>query len=411
MNQGPFEKKVVIWLAVIAGVSLLTFLVLMFFGSELEDVKSAGSDAYSSSAVGHKAFADLLTRLQVDVTLSRFMSAGKARGESVLVIAEPTMAGYGEEAADKLRKMIELADRTILILPKRTSVPDQDRPGWILQADIIRESVVEAVMDAAGVEGDLVRVGKGDLAPVFRGGTIEGTPSLTEAQLIRSTEITPLVTSARGILVGEVDPGRGRRLLVISDPDLVSTHGLADGDNAVIAAAAVFDLLGADRAVIIDETLHGHELPPNIWASMLVFPLSLATAQVLLILAIVFWAAVGRFGAPLPVNLAPEHGKEVLIGNTADLLVYGGHTAEVLKRYFTTTVLDLARAFKAPAGLSRSEVLKWVAALGEKRGVRLDLLALGVEVEAAVRGRKKTESLSATAMKIHRYKKEILHGS
>jgi len=254
-------------------------------------------------------------------------------------------------------------------------------------------------------------VGEHDLAPIFRGGTIEGSPSLTEAQLIRSTEIAPLVTSARGILVGEVGLDGSRRLLVISDPDLVSTHGLADGDNAVIAATAVFDLLGDDRTVTIDETLHGYELPPNIWGSLLVFPLSLATAQVLLILAILIWAALGRFGAPLPVNLTPEHGKEVLIGNTADLLVYGGHTSQVLKRYFTTTVLDLARTFNAPAGLSRTESLKWVAALGKKRGTSLDLLSLGAEVKAAGSAAKRADALSSTAMKIHRYKKEILHGS
>ncbi len=411
MSRGPFEKRVVIWLASIAGVSLLAFLTLMFFGSDLSEVQSAGSDAYSSSAVGHKAFVDLLTRLGVKVTLSRFKSAGKARGMAVLIIAEPTMAGISGEAGEKLRKMIELADRTILILPKRRASEDPDRPGWIINAKMVLKETVEGVMTAAGIDGDLIRVGVDDLAPVFRGGTMEGTPGLSEAQLIRSTEMTPLVTSARGILVGEITSSGSRRLIVISDPDLVSTHGMADGDNAVIATTVVFDLLGDDRTVTVDETLHGYELPPNIWGSLLVFPLSLATAQVLLILAIVVWAAVGRFGAPLPVNLAPEHGKEVLIGNTADLLVYGGHTSKVLKRYFTTTVLDLARAFSAPAGLSRTEAVKWVAALGKKRGATLDLLAIGAEVREAGTAGKSADSLSGTAMKIHRYKKEILHGS
>ena len=426
MSDGPFQKKVVIWLSAIGGVSLVAFMILMLFGPEVTGVKSAGSDAYSASAVGHKAFADLLERLGVSVRISRFNSAAKARGHAVLIIAEPTGAASDEEAGEKLRKMLELADRTILILPKRSSREDPEKPGWIRGADLVAPSTVSGVMEVAGIKGELVRVKQDELSPVFRGGSIKGEPEIAEVQLIRSTELTPLVTCARGILVGEFtgagfgrvaeSAGEGlgysrRRLIVISDPDLVSTHGLADGDNAVIAAETVFDLLGEERSVTIDETLHGHELPPTIWGSLLVFPLSLASAQMLLILAILVWTAWGRFGAPLPMQAAVEHGKEVLIGNTADLLVYGGHTSRILDRYFLTTVTDLARVFKAPAGMSRSETLSWLADLGRKRGVRQDLLAIRDGIRAIPPRGKNAEALSAAAMKLHRYKKELLHGS
>jgi hypothetical protein len=369
-----------------------------------------GPDAYSRSALGHRAFVDLLQRLGVTVTLSRFKSGDKARDQAVLIIAEPRLDHDEDDPGEALARMIGRVDRTILILPKRSSREDPKKPGWVRGSRLISREHVEGVMEAAGVKGDLVRVEDDELSPVFQDGRIEGRPSLSQAQLIRSTELIPLVTSIRGILVGEVAIDE-RRLIVISDPDLVSTHGFTDGDNAVVAAATVFELLGDDRTVLIDETLHGHELPPNIWGALFVFPLSLATAQVLLILALLVWAAWGRFGAPLPGSSGPEHGKGVLIANTADLLVYGGHAGSVLKRYFAATVLDLARTFKAPAGLGNTETLEWLAGIGKKRGVGEDLLALSAEVRETVKGEKNAEKLSAAAMKIHRYKKEILHGS
>ncbi len=410
MSRGPFEKRVVIWLSAIAAASLLAFLLLMFFGGDLGSVRSAGSDAYSRSAVGHMAFVDLLERLGVTVTLSRFKSGDQARDEVVLIIAEPHLSASDDDPGRELRKMIDLVDRTILILPKRSSREDPKNPGWITRAPVIPPGAVEEVMEAAGIKGDLVRVKEDELPPIFQGGMIAGRPRLAEVQLIRSTELTPLVTCARGMLVGEI-VREDRRLIVITDPDLISTHGLADGDNAVIATKMVFDLLGDDRAVFFDETLHGHELPPTIWGAMFMFPLSLATVQVLLVLALLIWAALGRFGAPLPPGDGAEHGKALLITNTADLLVYGGHTGSVLDRYFLTTVQDLAHTFKAPAGLSRTATLNWLAALGEKRGIGRDLNDLRAQVREISRGGKKADRLSLVAMKIHRYKKEILYGS
>ncbi len=410
MSRGPFEKRVVIRLSAIAGASLVAFLLLMFFGADLGGVRSAGSDAYSRSAVGHMAFVGLLERLGVTVTLSRFKSGDKARDEVVLIIAEPHLSASDDDPGEEVRRMIDLVDRTILILPKRSSLEDPKKPGWITKAPVIPRGAVEEVMEAAGIKGDLVRVKPDELPPVFKGGMIAGRPRVAEVQLIHSTELTPLVTCARGMLVGEIAV-EDRRLIVITDPDLVSTHGLADGDNAVIAAATVFDLLGDDRTVFFDETLHGHELPPNIWGAMFVFPLSLATAQVLLVLVLLVWAALGRFGAALPPVDGAEHGKALLIANTADLLVNGGHTGSVLERYFSTTARDLARVFNAPAGLSKTQTLDWLTAIGEKRGVGRDLMDLRAQVREIARGEKKAERLSVVAMKIHRYKKEILYGS
>ncbi len=411
MSRGPFEKRVVVWLSVIGGVSLVAFLLLMFFGADISGVNSAGSDAYSRSAVGHHAFVALLEKLGVTVNVSRFKSADKARDEAVLVIAEPRLGGIDDERAAKLKRMLTLADKTILVLPKRLALEDEKRPGWIAHAPLMSRESVEDVITAAGIEADLVRVGERELPPVFPGGEIEGRPYLKQVQLLRSATIRPLLASNRGILVGEIQRG-DRTLIVLADPDLLSTHGLSAGDNAVVAAATVFRLLSENRAVLIDETMHGHELPPNIWRALFVYPLSLATCQVFLVFLILIWAAVGRFGAPLPGGAGPAQGKDVLIANTADLLVFGGHVGSVLTRYFSTTVLDLARTFNCPPGLSSAETMDWVNRLGRKRGLRTDLGELRPEIRASSgNDRRAAERLSAVAMKVHRYKEEILDGS
>ncbi len=60
----------------------------------------------------------------------------------------------------------------------------------------------------------------------------------TPTQLVRGDDLQPIVSSERGMLIGELNE-RGRRIWVLSDPDVISNHGLARGGNAALAVASI----------------------------------------------------------------------------------------------------------------------------------------------------------------------------
>ena len=410
MNRGPFEKRVVIVVAGVGVLSLLAFLVLMLFGDEVGGVSSSGSDSYSRSAVGHQAFVKFLERLDIPISVSRFASADKARAGSVLVIAEPAVSLRDEEAAGKLARMIEGADAVLLVLPKWRTTPDPKRRGFAGAAHLLSPESVLAVLKAAGIEADIERVAKGEARAVWRRNDLGGSPSLRFAQFLDSAGVDPIVRADRGILVGEV-PRRGGRLMVLADPDVISNHGLGRGDNALLAAAMVRELGAGAKPVVVDETLHGHEVAPNIWRSLFTLPLGLATAQGAVLLLLLLWAAGGRFGAPLPPEPGLARGKGLLIANTAALLQFGGHSKSVLDRYLLSTLREVAQALHAPSDLDGAELNDWLAAVGARRSTTIDPRHLAREVKRiGAAGVRAAAGIPALAGEIHRYKEEILNG-
>ena len=105
--------------------------------------------------------------------------------------------------------------------------------------------------------------------------------------------------------------------------------------------------------MVFDETIHGFDRVPGLLAESLRFPLVLGVLQSLLLLAVVLWAGMGRFGKPLPAAPALAAGKEVLIDNTAKLLVTGGHAGDSLLRYFRQTTRTVAAHYVLLAGAGR----------------------------------------------------------
>jgi hypothetical protein len=166
----------------------------------------------------------------------------------------------------------------------------------------------------------------------------------------------------------------------------------------------------------MDETLHGHISTPSLWRELFSFPLSLASASVLIVLAILLWSAMGRFGKPLPPLSAMAPGKRFLIDNTAELIRYGGHAAHALERYLHATVQDVARASHAPAHLGPAELRDWLLRAARARKVEIDLVALEREVADVVgpgptSGHRQAVRALATAGRIHRWRQEMTNGS
>jgi uncharacterized protein DUF4350 len=406
--ESPFRRPVLVALVGAAAGSLALALVLVVLPPEGAQVDSSGADAFSRSALGHRAFVDLLRAEGVPVVVSRYASSARASDTALLVLAEPRLDGASSPRGQKLSDMLEAVETVLLVLPKWAGQPDPAAPGWIRAAELLRTEVVDYTLKAAKVEAFVVRPGVVGDCQGARWAADWAEPQLLSAP---SPSVRPLIQCAGGILLAEVQVEDGARILVLSDPDLIANHGLGRGDNAHLAVDVVGRARQPGQAVVVDETLHGHERSPSLWRELFAFPLLPSVLQAGLALAALVWSGMGRFGAPVPVPAARASGRDVLIENTASLIRSAGHSVYTLGRYLEASLADVARALHAPAFAKPGELRSWLQAVGRSRGTRVELGALEKQV-AHVRDTdpRTAEPIVAAARRVHRWKQEMIRG-
>lgn len=240
-------------------------------------------------------------------------------------------------------------------------------------------------------------------------------------QLIRSSELRPVVGNANGMLVGElVDDGQ--IIWVVSDPDVLSNHGLHRGDNAVFAARLFerFTMAGGSPGgnLVFDETIHGYIQAQGSPIKLLFrFPFVIVTWLVCATAALLVLAGTRRFGVPRKPGRELDFGKALLIENSARLMDYAGHHAPVLKRYVRSTVNTTARALHAPPTLRGAALIEWLDRIGQARGLERNCSDILQNLDTAntdnqnTSGNANISRLFDCAGQIHRWKGEILDGS
>jgi hypothetical protein len=407
--EGPFSRRALAWLVGVGASSLGLALALLATGApESAEVASAGADAYSRSALGHRGFVALARAGGVPVLVSRYDSGRRAGSSGVLVIAEPRLPEADPNRARRLARMLTEARTALLVLPKWTGSEDPARPGWIGEASALPAMDVRRVLSAAGVAARLVReTGTGS----ERCEGLESPVTLPRPQLLAPTteRLKPLVSCPGGLLLG-IEEREGLRLFVLSDPDLLANHGLGRGANAQAAGAIVALARAGEKALVLDETLHGHERVPALWRELFTFPLLPAVVQAALAALALLLAGLGRFGAPVEAGLGIAPGKGVLIENTAFLLRSAGHSGHTLGRYFDATVAEVARAVHAPPGAGPSEIRELLAAAARRRRVSVDLRTLEEQVERVRRQEAAEAAVVSTARRVFRLREEMLRG-
>ena len=394
-----FSPRTVLWLIAVGSLCFAGAAYLSIYGGE----STAGANSYSYSAIGHRAFVETLKRVGVPIVVSGNDSRAKAGRTALLVLAEPELP---DEDDHDLTEMLS-ADTLLLVLPKWQGAPDASKPHWLASAALLPLDEVNAILRLVLAEAEVRRAGS---APTWNPGTLAIAPTLAVPQLVEAPGLEPIVASDHGILVGELRRGR-QRLWILSDPDVLSNHGLGRGDNAVLALALVDSLRPRGGTVVLDETIHGFRQNPSLWQAMFEYPFVVATLQAVAAALALIWAAAGRFGAPLPAERALKAGKETLLGNTAGLLQFGGHGPEILRRYREAAFRDVARRLRAPRHLGDDALVDWVDRVGEARGLRRRFADLRREVDAASAATGPGDAgLLRAARNIYRWKQEIVDG-
>lgn len=405
MTPVSFTRTGAALLAGAAAISLVATFALAVFGDLLAEPASFGADSWSRSALGHRAFVELARAEGHAVLVSRHRTAERAREGALTALLEPAVGGEdGGRSKAMVGDIRSGAARLLVVLPKRVGFFDQLRPRWI---GSVRYAPIEAanrVLEALSIEGSAIR-------PPASVGAWTGplpAPDIDDPQLLHSAQLRPLVASAAGMLVGELQSD-GLHLIVLSDPDVLETHGLGRGRNAELAMA-ILDRFGGERTLVVDETLHGHEIEPSITRELLRFPLVLATLQALVMLGLLAWAAVVRFGRPLAPASLLRPGKVFLVEHTADLLRAGGHAGEAARAYLHAA-REMVLARVPPPGGSETPAA-WLLRLEAARGKAGTLRRLEQRVARIEDGRRGAEIEAVrAAQQISRWREELTDGA
>lgn len=384
--------------------SLVLSFLLMVFRSEAVDEVSVGSDSYSVSALGHHVLVELLRETGRPVSRSRFQTGLRAR-RALLLLAEPDIRD-----AEQFDELLASAERVLVVLPKRRGTRDPERDHWIGD-DGLRD--LDDATDVLKTISDHATVQRFELPPnvwQFLGDVPElPFPRIDDLQVLKGSGFRPLIRCQHGTLLGAFSTDHGT-VHVLADPDVLANHGIDDGDNAAFALGAL-DALREDRGLVVDETLHGFELAPSLWEELGRFPLALVLAQAFLLLFVVGWIGLGRFGPTVPLPRALPNDKQFLLDNTASLLMRGDHALQAVRRYFRHTVRRTARRLGVQQGADEQLLAVLKARATQLRrdsfsGLCAELEQLGGETRNV-----HPQQAVELARRIHQECEEIVHGS
>lgn len=408
--EGGFSRRALRWIVGTAVVSFVAAVLLGVYGADLERRPTAEANTFSYSALGYHGLFEFLRAMGLGVVARQTPAGGVGPGKPLL-LAEPE----GRDP-ERLKTLYDEARShrasLVVVLPKWTpGAQRKKRPDWLASVTLISPVEVRRVLRQLGDAGlkdvEVARTG-GPLRCSSPWGSpaagIEIDSGVVQL-LAPSPALEPVVACAGGLLIA-----RRARTYLIADPDLLNNQGLGRAGNA----EAVYQFLVHDLAVtgvVFDETIHGFDRVPGLLAESLRFPLVLGVLQSFLLLAVVLWAGMGRFGKPLPAVAGLAAGKEVLIDNTAKLLASGGHAGDSLLRYFRQTTRAVAAHYFLSPELADGERLARLQRLTEGHGLKMSLAALERGIGGLPPGTRGEEQAARLARRLHEWRMTMTKGT
>lgn len=400
----PFSGRTIGILTVVGIAAFLGSLYFMIFGDDTGSLKSSGPDAFSRSAVGDRAFIELLNRRGITTMVSRFDSAKRAGHNGLLVLAQPA----GDNVSIPVLAQTMHGPQELIVLPKWAGEPATLNEAWLASMALLPESTVNKVLHQILPSASIRR---GAEAVTIEAARFGGDVRLTSPQYIGGNGVSAVLATADGVLIAEL-PQADRRVWVLADPDLISNHGLDDGDNATVALNIIEQLRPQDAVVVFDEVIHGHEQRPNLLREAFRPPFLGVMITGIATLALTIWAGALRFGSPAPSQPAIAAGKTTLLGNAADLLNRAGSSSFLLQRYARMILAQTVAALHGPRGVAAREQVVWLDRLATSRGATQPLHSIIEEVDRLTEAAStQPHAAIATALRLYRWKQEVLDGN
>ncbi len=405
MKPPGFKVRGITAAILVLGASFV-FALLMLLFSDGEGEPNPNTNGYSKSSIGHELLINMLDELGYQVRINRLTDPGSTIAGDLVIYAEPNVGFLPD--GEELASVLETAGAVLLVLPKRLGVVDPDDPQKILRSSTSVNA--QEVLSRFLMNAEVMPPDESDLEPIsLTQNSFEKVPQVASLQLMDAPFLDVLMRTERGVFLGR-DGEESGNLFVLSDPDIIATHGLMHGDNAELVVAIIDHILPEGGAIVFDESAHGFAVSKSFWQELFRFPLSLATLHGFLVFLILMWITLGRMGQKrvLPPTIPP--GKRFLLENVSNLLTFYGHRGFLGHKYLDNSLRRTANKLRISG--SKQEIEARLEVMAEQRN-------LGWEVErwrselGANKGitARSAQSVLRVAREVHQWNREMLNGS
>ena len=394
-GDSPFSARVVAILIAIAVFSFGGVMVMAGWAPELRDRNQAGDHPYSTSALGYNGFVRLMEAQGYPISVSRLERNLETRDWGLMIVTLPAYGKFDviEETSFQLPALV--------VLPKWYGRADPLNPARQADTRFIDARDLNDRLRTIYPDAEIIRIAPSvEIEGDFEPGPVKADVRL---QMIQSKGLETVVGTPQGALVA-YDPGRG--LYILSDPDMISTFGLARVENAMFATRLVNYLRSSENEpILMDATLHGFSRSENLLKMLFSVPYIGATLVALASALLLGWAAVVRFGPPAREARAIALGKQALADNTAGLVTMARREMKMAPGYASLIRRRLARALGLPRSLPEAQLTEMFDRMGpaDSGGKTFSELEKALTGQAANR-----EDLTQKARDLHQWRKAII---
>lgn len=310
--------------------------------SELEAVRSS----YNAGPTGTRALYQWLAESGYPVARwrERFTELKHQANDALLILVGPFAAADGLETAEikALHEWLDAGGRALII--SRHPAEQVGDDGVVAQSPNDPSDTNSSPNQSVGGQSNALRVqpteltrGLGDLVlsdyatrlsfpiPAQTGASTEAQTEQHRAnnssQQVTHNFVAPVVHlgAKTGAVLADFDYGAGR-VVFLSDPFVISNHGLTRGANLQLALNLI-NTLGRDRKqILFDEYHHGYRREEN--ALVRYFrgtPFWWVMGQLLLLGLLLVYSYGKRFARPLPLPRVDRNSPLEFVGSMANL--------------------------------------------------------------------------------------------
>lgn len=344
---------------------------------------------YHSGPTGTRAFHDFLNESGYKVIRWR-EAPEKLVGNagsliSTFVVVGQTQISFTAEEAKALQRWVALGGRFVLIDREIGSQPVPKSQGWSIDwtqatfpnldsdpadAKKMTENVTALqpvqpttfTHSVAAVMPSRFAARMKIVAPVENGAEAYDPTDLGNEMMddysTRSPAPVVHIADKDGALLVDYSYGLGR-VVVLSDPYIVSNGGIRLNDNLQLAINTLYDRSGV---IAFDEYHQGRGITRNALASYFagtpVLPLA---AQFVLLILLILWTNARRFGRPLPLAQVDRRSSLEFVASMAELQERSRAFDLAIENIYTRTRRVLARYARVDHNSPRSEIAERVA--------------------------------------------------
>lgn len=184
----------------------------------------------------------------------------------------------------------------------------------------------------------------------------EPTPEVSTSSISPSPVIH--VADSKGAILVDYSYGLGR-IVILSDPYIVSNNGIKLNDNLQLA---INTIAGLDGLIAFDEYHQGRGVTENAFAAYFAgTPVLALGAQIALLVLLMLWTSARRFGRPLPLAQVDRRSTLEFVASMAELQERSKAFDLAIENIYTRTRRVLARHAGLDYNSSRSEIATRVA--------------------------------------------------